>query len=67
MKNGKCPKCNSTQVYKKRTWGHRSYIVTSVFRFAKLTDYVCTDCGFTEAYIFDQDKLNDIKNKWEKV
>lgn len=65
MKNRKCPKCNSAQVYKKMSRSHRSYIFISLLSAARLTDYVCTDCGFTESYIFNKDKLNEIKNKWE--
>lgn len=67
MKSGKCPKCGSNQIYKKNASGHRSYILTGFMRFVRLTDYVCTVCGYVESYLFHDKHKELIKNTWEKV
>lgn len=76
MKNGTCPKCKSSAVYKKRRGIELAvdgafYIRISSERMSRsLTDvdhYVCTACGYFETYIEDQAKLNAISSDWEKV
>lgn len=67
MQSGKCPKCGSNHIYKKNAVGHRSYILAGFLRFVKLTDYICSECGYVESYIFDDKNKEYIKNNWEKV
>ncbi|HTX93320.1 MAG TPA: hypothetical protein VMC09_19040 [Anaerolineales bacterium] len=62
MKNGTCPKCNSTEVYRYNgglkaatgechfemgTWSSKNVL---------LNTYLCTQCGYTEMYVSDAEK-----------
>ena len=73
MKDGKCPKCGSMEVYssidlmlKGGPFGSNS-IPVSLTSMAALDNYVCTDCGKVESYVADDDKLNEIASKWKPV
>ena len=64
MKSGKCPKCNSSNVYFKQ------YELIEVrLHGAKVeyVDYVCTDCGYFETYITDKEALSKIPKRAEKL
>lgn len=70
MKNGKCPKCGSQNIFaakdlplKTGPFGSNS-IPISLTSLAALDNYVCTDCGFVERYVADADKLKEITKKW---
>lgn len=68
MKKGKCPKCGSSQIFKRKGVYYRSFLNISFFKLANTVDYVCTDCGYTEAYVLpDRNAIEYIKNNWEKV
>lgn len=72
MKSGTCPKCQSSNVFKKKKGANYSKgvyvytgIVTSV---SSYVSYICTDCGYFENYIDDnRAKLADVAGKWERV
>lgn len=64
MKNGKCPKCNSTSVYFKP---YALDKITLDDKGVEYTDYVCTECGFFETYIIDQAALSKIPVRAEKL
>ena len=73
MKDGKCPKCGSVEVYSSQDlelkggpFGSNS-IPVSLASMAALDNYVCTDCGMVESYVADEDKLNEIAAKWKPV
>ena len=73
MKDGKCPKCGSTEVYcgadvypKTGPFTSNS-IPISLTSVAALDNYVCTDCGYVERYIAESGKLKEIFIKWRKV
>ncbi len=73
MKNGKCPKCGSTEIYtaqdlplKSGPFGSNA-IPVSLTAIAALDNYVCTDCGFLERYVADAEKLKQIAKKWGHV
>lgn len=73
MKQGKCPKCGSEEVYsgaevlpKSGPFGSNS-IPISIVSIAALDNYVCTDCGYLESYITDTAKLKEIVKKWAKA
>jgi predicted nucleic-acid-binding Zn-ribbon protein len=73
VKNGKCPKCGSKEVYcgddvhpKSGPFGSNS-IPVSLTSIASLDNYVCTDCGYMESYIADPAKLKEIFVKWRRV
>lgn len=72
MKDGKCPKCGSTEIYshegmllKGGPFGSNS-IPISLTSMAALDNFVCTDCGLVESYVADEDKLSEISKKWKK-
>lgn len=74
MRNGICPKCNSTEIYKKVNGiGHGDgggsvYIYTGwITSGTKVESFICTFCGFFESYAIDRDKLNEVAQNWEKV
>ncbi len=73
MKEGKCPKCGSEEIYagveilpKSGPFGSNS-IPISIVSIAALDNYVCTDCGYLERYIADSEKLKEIVKKWPKA
>jgi predicted nucleic-acid-binding Zn-ribbon protein len=73
MKNGKCPKCGSNNVFtakdlplKSGPFGSNS-IPISLTSLAALDNYVCADCGLVEHYVADGDKLKQIAKKWNRA
>ena len=73
VKDGKCPKCGSTEVYcgsdvypKTGPFTSNS-IPISLSSIAALDNYVCTDCGYVERFISEPGKLKEIFIKWRKV
>lgn len=73
MKDGKCPKCGSTEVYcgadvyPKTGPFTSNTIPISLTSIAALDNYVCTDCGYVERFISETGKLKEIFIKWRKV
>lgn len=73
MKNGQCPKCNSTDIYfakdlplKGGPFGSNS-IPVSLTSMAPLDNYVCGQCGLVESYVAQKEKLQEISRKWSRV
>ena len=64
MKSGTCPKCGSTHVYFKPQALDK---VTLNGRDIEYVNYVCTECGYFETYITDQDVLGKIAVRAEKL
>lgn len=79
MKDGKCPKCNSNNVYRREKgidWGSESQWIeiwtgepggSPAHEWAGFDSYVCVDCGYFETYILKQTALDEIRAKWAKV
>ena len=74
MKNGLCPKCNSTNVFMKNNgiWlgGHTLPLTIfpgSIGSGANCESYVCVDCGYFENYVVTKELLEEIRQKWNKV
>ena len=74
MKSGQCPKCKSSNVFMSKNGllmgGTRTtvQIITGSFSQGAACDcYVCADCGYLENYIIDQERLNEVRQKWNKV
>ena len=73
MKNQKCPKCGSTEifsginVYPKSGPFTSNSIPISLTSIAALDNYVCIACGYVEHYIADSGKLKEISEKWQKI
>jgi predicted nucleic-acid-binding Zn-ribbon protein len=73
LKQGKCPKCNSQEIYagidvlpKSGPFGSNS-IPVSIVSIAALDNYVCVQCGYLERYIADTEKLKEISQKWKPM
>ena len=73
MKNGKCPKCGSVEIYvardlplKSGPFGSNS-IPIGLTSMAALDNYVCVDCGFVERYVADEEKLKEIAKRWYHI
>jgi predicted nucleic-acid-binding Zn-ribbon protein len=73
MKNGKCPKCGSIEIFTAKSLPLKSgpfgsnAIPVSLTSLAALDNYVCTHCGLVERYIADEEKLKEIAGKWQQV
>ena len=73
MKDGKCPKCGSSEVYSGTNIPFKSgpfagnAIPISLTSMAALDNYVCVRCGLVESYVADSTKLEDIVKYWDKV
>lgn len=78
MRNGICPKCNSSEVYsgekvqtKTNSYGMNAVPIRGGIYFAPVTapmdNYVCARCGYVESYIADRKKLDEIAERWVKV
>lgn len=73
MKNGKCPKCGSIEIFvaedlplKSGPFGSNA-IPVSLTSIAALDNYVCVDCGLVERYVAEEEKLREIAKKWKLV
>ena len=74
MRNGTCPSCSSTDVY--RQAGHRLQYEKVTLKlgilgiFSKTTApdrYACTACGHVEFYLSSAEDLQTIRDSWERV
>jgi predicted RNA-binding Zn-ribbon protein involved in translation (DUF1610 family) len=73
MKDGKCPRCGTAEIYspvdlmlKGGPFGSNS-IPISLTSMAALDNYVCAGCGFVESYVADEEKLHEITKKWKRL
>ena len=72
--SGKCPKCNSNEIYcdaelPKR--GDRASIAISSWSKLFIDVYVCISCGYVEEYVENNDlndskKMEKLKSNWGK-
>jgi hypothetical protein len=78
MKNGQCPKCHSTNIFKNVNgidWGNEGSgigiwigsINSRSIAWSDCDSYICADCGYFENYILDKDVLQKVQAKWKKV
>ena len=61
MIQGQCPKCGALEVYISRDTSGQVALRVNMLNVAELVHYVCTSCGYTEAYVADGTKLRDIR------
>ncbi len=73
MKDGKCPKCGSDDVFhgtdvpaKTGPFGSNSIPITLI-SIAALDNYVCAKCGYVESYVASASKLLEISRVWPRV
>ncbi len=78
MKNGQCPNCGSTNIYRNPngvdyggdTYQIELWVGSEDDRSALQSDFIsqiCADCGYFENYITDKDILKEIQKEWHKV
>jgi predicted nucleic-acid-binding Zn-ribbon protein len=75
LKSGTCPKCGSSEVYTTKGTpkrGDRMQLVVSSMEWYFLDTYYCTNCGYFEEHVNendvkDQNIIAKIKQKWKKV
>ncbi len=73
MQKGQCPRCNSTEVYKKINGiisGNKKLYVIGLSMLTSPSDHLtllCSKCGYYEDYIVDTDVLQKVRDKWDKV
>ncbi|MDH4182616.1 MAG: hypothetical protein OEV92_00205 [Nitrospinota bacterium] len=83
MKNGKCPKCQGTEVYKSRhdDLNQTGTISDGAVCFRVIgsgwfglslycpAHYLCLDCGYSETYLLDKEAPNKVRasTNWSKV
>ncbi len=70
MKDGTCPKCESTEVYE----GPEGFVPAGLLNLnisfgsnARLHVLVCAHCGYAELYLPDRSKLREIAKEWKRV
>jgi hypothetical protein len=56
----------ATVPLKKGPFGSNA-IPVSLTSIAALDNYVCIECGYTESYVSESEKLSEISKKWSKV
>ena len=79
MQQGICPACGATTIYTdqqfsdyRRSWngtGYRLVVGQTMLspKFAKVTNYACTSCGYLERYILNEEARNDIAQQWTHI
>jgi predicted nucleic-acid-binding Zn-ribbon protein len=74
MKNGQCPKCNSSNIFKKENgllMGGKTQtlaiFIGSFTQGAACDCYICADCGYFESFIVSKDTLEQVRQAWTKV
>jgi predicted nucleic-acid-binding Zn-ribbon protein len=70
MKNGICPKCGSTEIHTKAdaiySYGG-VYLPIGIFSSARLTPYVCVQCGYVEIFVDEPSQRRGLAAKWPKL
>lgn len=75
MKSGKCPKCDSDEVYVMVSFRDMQGNVVPLNEpidgedalFAKVDNYVCTRCRYTESYISEWNDISTIRRTWQRA
>jgi predicted nucleic-acid-binding Zn-ribbon protein len=72
-KTRKCPKCEGREIYTNENQakqGERSGLHIGGFRRFMITSYICSQCGFIEEYVQQEDlaktkKMDKLRSKWK--
>jgi len=62
-KTHQCPKCSSNQVVMLlgSVFGEKVYPRTQYGNYSDVEKYACTDCGYVEVYLADQQEIATLK------
>ena len=66
MTRGICRNCGAHAVFKKQAYSDYS-IPVRAFSVTTVHHFVCARCGYTENYVLDGKKLQQIANNWDYV
>ena len=70
MRQGICPKCQADNVRKVNNLynpGQGSVILLGMFRYTRLTHYICGHCGYHESYVEQSENLQAVIECSERV
>jgi RNase P subunit RPR2 len=67
MKDGICPKCAAREIHVYNGSGVEMGIRLGTFKSATVVNYICTNCGFVELFVENQEDLPRIAEKYPKV
>jgi predicted nucleic-acid-binding Zn-ribbon protein len=68
MKDGKCPRCGSDEVYESTSkLDHRSRRVLALLSNVGLNEVICCGCGLMETYLSDMQDVEKVKANCTKV
>ena len=67
MKNGKCPKCGSNEIYAFTSITVRHLLPVAMLRIVSLGDYICCQCGFVETYLWDMNDIDKVKKHGKRI
>jgi predicted nucleic-acid-binding Zn-ribbon protein len=70
MRQGICPKCQADNVRKTTPPPldkGKSLVGLGWFRYCRLTDYICGDCGYHESYVENSADLQAVIDCSERV
>jgi len=65
--SGKCPNCDSDEIYQRTETNQSHILIISSFRLASVRQFVCADCGYIEKYVEKRQHLELIRQKWKPV
>ena len=70
MKDGRCPKCKSTEVFTDngKLGGYRNFMLIGRGKGLEMENLVCVSCGYAESYVSmkKQDLLKLLAEKWTR-
>jgi predicted nucleic-acid-binding Zn-ribbon protein len=68
MRSGKCPKCDSREVYiRNPNWYVKNAIVIDREKVAPCVVYICVECGYTESYLSERSDLRQVRQELPSV
>ena len=67
MKSGICPKCEKAKVHIYKNTAVETSINIGFFKSADLNYYICTNCGYVELFVENDEHLPRIAEKHPKV
>ncbi len=67
MKNGTCPKCEAHEVRLVKESVVELAVHLSWSKVAQVGQYICTNCGYTEYLVNDENLLPKIAEKYQKI
>ena len=67
MRDGRCPKCDAETVHAVTEPPAGGLLQTGWLSRVPITHYICVTCGYTESYVLDRGRLDEITRTWPEV